>query len=548
MAETPYTPSSATITGRLADLAEQKANDPALVIVNGSRDEIVSRGEFAALSNQCASHLKGMGVAPGAAVVLFFDHQPLCYAMFFGAMAVGAIPTFMPTRTAKQEPTAFWQSHEALFKLIDPAAIFVAANDEDELSHALPKWSDCLTCYEHISKRTNAGRPEPICDEIAFLQHSSGTTGLKKGVALSHRAVLAHCEAYSAVIGLTEEDVIVSWLPVYHDMGLIACLLLPLLAGVPVVLIDRMAWLARPGSLFDAIERYQGTACWLPNFAFAHLAAFASDLQIRDLSSMRLFINCSEPCRPQSTERFVRVFGSWGVDNAKIATCYAMAEAVFAISQSKPGEQIPTFSGHEDRPDTLASGRLLNGMQIEIRDPEGTVLSAGSTGEIWIKGAWLFEGYFNRPDLTSERIQDGWYRTGDLGFLDLGGELFVLGRTDDLLVIDGRNIFAHDVEDALSCLDGLAPGRNLALGIADADAGTSKLTILAEAISPCESSALKKSIRRLLNQRFALSPGQIVLLAKGQLRKTTSGKISRQENQRAFLQGQLRSGYETHVN
>lgn len=548
MPDSPQDLDCSTILDRIADHAARDGGATALTLVRSDGEEQIDRAAFGQLVDRCAASLQRLGVRPGSVCVLFFDHQPLCYAMFFGAMTVGAVPTFMPTRTAKQEPTAFWQVHDQLFGLIDPAAIFACREKLDELAAALPDWTARFHAFEDVGHDTERGPVDLGRDSIAFLQHSSGTTGLKKGVALSHRAVLAHTDAYATAIELKAPDTVVSWLPVYHDMGLVACLLLPLLTGSPVVLIDRMDWLARPGKLFDAIERHRGTLCWMPNFAFAHLAALAADLTRRDLSSMRLFINCSEPCRPQTADRFVHAFAGWGVDRTKMATCYAMAETVFAVAQSEPGHKVPALQGEAGQPDTLSSGNPLQGIEVQIRDSSGRSLRIGSTGEVWIKGPWLFDGYYKRPQLTAERLSDGWYRTGDLACLATDGSIYVLGRTDDLLIIDGRNIFAHEVEEALNGLEGLAPGRNLALGLADADAGTAKLTILAEAVrTPREAIGLKRDIRRLIGQRFALSPSYILLLDRGQLHKTTSGKISRHQNRLAYLQGRFTAGTAPHV-
>lgn len=527
---------SDTITGRIADLASADGEATALVLIDRGEEQRLTRADFARLIDHCAAHLSAGGVEPGSVCVLFFDHQPLCYALFFGAMAIGAIPTFMPTLTAKQEPDAFWSAHRRLFDLIKPVVVFAARDQLEGLAGGLPGHGASLQAYEAIGEGHLNGSPLIASESTALLQHSSGTTGLKKGVALSHRSVLAHSDAYAKAINLTESDVVVSWLPVYHDMGLAACLLLPLITGRPAILMDRMAWLSRPGNLLAAIERHKGTLCWMPNFAFSHLVNICADQPVGDLSTMRLFINCSEPCRPHTEKRFADVFAGWGVTPRMMATCYAMAETVFAISQSKPNQPPAQMDGSGIGPATLSSGTVLAGLIVEIRNEQGCAVESGTVGEIWVSGDWLFDGYYERDDLTAQRTRDGWYQTGDLGQLSADGDLFVVGRTDDLLIINGRNIYAHEVEDALSGLTGLAPGRSLVLGVEDDRAGTRKLTILAETINRPPDD-LKKSIRRLINQRFALHPGEIVLLNRGQLHKTTSGKISRHQNLDAYTQG-----------
>lgn len=530
-----------TITARIAALEAADGDATALVLLKPDGEERLSRSGFSALAGRCAAHLKAAGVGRGDVCILFFDHQPLCYAMFFGTMAVGAVPSFMPTITAKQEPRAFWSAHRELLALIGPGAIFASRADIAGLAEGLPGQASLLCAYEDIAPPAQGETPAPEASGIALLQHSSGTTGLKKGVALSHRAVLAHTDAYAKAITLSSDDVVVSWLPVYHDMGLAACLLLPLITGTPAVLMDRMAWLARPVQLFRAIERHRGTLCWMPNFAFAHLARLCAGPPAHDLSTMRLFVNCSEPCRPSTAEQFTDAFSGWGLRPDAMATCYAMAETVFAVSQSSSGSK-PASLPAEDHPATLSSGKVLDGLSVELRGPDGHPVGAGQQGEIWVRGAWLFDGYYKRDALTQARVEGGWYRTGDLAAMGEDGSLFVLGRTDDLLIIDGRNFYAHEIEDCLSAIPGLSAGRTLALALEDERAGTRKLTILAERSGDGPPDPeLKKAIRRQVNQRFALHPSDILLLDRGQLHKTTSGKIARQQNLAAYIEGRFQN-------
>jgi fatty-acyl-CoA synthase len=182
------------------------------------------------------------------------------------------------------------------------------------------------------------GFPEIGEDDIAFLQHSSGTTGLKKGVALSHKSVLNQIESYSENLKLDSKDVIVSWLPLYHDMGLIACFILPMLKRIPVVMMDPFDWVRNPKMLFEQIEKNKGTLVWLPNFAFNFCAQMITEKH--ELSSMKAFINCSESCKPHTFRIFYDAFKGWGLKKHSMQTCYAMAETVFAVTQSKLQEDV----------------------------------------------------------------------------------------------------------------------------------------------------------------------------------------------------------------
>ena len=235
-------------------------------------------------------------------------------------------------------------------------------------------------------------------ESIALLQHSSGTTGLKKGVALSYAAIADHVESYARAVDLSPADVIVSWLPLYHDMGLIACLIMPAYFAVPVTHIDPLHWVGRPGTLLDAIVAHRGTFAWLPNFAFDHLSGTVSRRASEwDLSGMRAFIDCSEPCKSASLDRFAEAFAASGVRQGQLQCCYAMAETVFAVSQTRPGAGPPARIWVESeslhrgsRPklthpgkgvELVECGSVIEGLTVSIHDANGDEIADDMVGE-----------------------------------------------------------------------------------------------------------------------------------------------------------------------
>jgi acyl-CoA synthetase (AMP-forming)/AMP-acid ligase II len=314
----------------------------------------------------------------------------------------------------------------------------------------------------------------------------------------------------------------------YHDMGLITGFLMPAITGIPVISLDALRWVAHPTTLLDAIESYQATIAWLPNFAFHHLAQMAEVGKNWDLTSVRMLVNCSEPCRTSAFDTFLSRFELSGIGIENLQVSYAMAENVFAVTQTAPNLPAPR-SSREGYLNYLSSGRPINGTSIRIRKESHTESEDSVLGEILIAGDCLFGGYHKMPDLSAQRLIDGWYSTGDLGFVD-AGELFVVGRIDDVLNVNGKKVIAHEVESVLSLLPNVAPGRVLVYSDYDHDAGATRLLVAVETTQPSveNGDSLMSAIRRSVFSICGIRPYQVLLLDRGVLLKSTSGKISRQ--------------------
>ena len=512
-----------------------------------------------------AALFRARGARPGDIILLSLPLSDTLIEGFLGALCAGCVPSFMPIPSVKQDPALFWSSHNLLFTRLGGGLILTSVeNGAAVAAHVRDATMRVVTPADlasHTAMACDGGTPvhQWRPDDIACLQHSSGTTGLKKGVALSFAAIDAQLEAYARAIGIGRQDTIVSWLPLYHDMGFVACLLLPLALGIKSVMLDPFAWLVDPLSFFEAIEHHAGTFAWLPNFAFAHLVNAAGDEPVTadaihgderraDLSSLRALIDCSEACRPNTLAAFQHRFAGWGLRPSCLRTCYAMAETVFAVTQSRE-QQAPSVirveraaldaglvvpSAAAGAVALIASGVPLDGVELAILDEQGQAAALDRVGQIAVKAPFLFGGYHLEPDRTAGALRNGLYHTGDLGFR-MGDELFVLGRRDDLLVLLGRNVFANEVEALLGDVPGVKPGRVLAMGLDDEDIGSQQLVVLAETTDQVEARGARVAIRSRLESVLGVSPKKVVFVEPGWLVKSTSGKISRGENRRKFL-------------
>ena len=497
------------------------------------RAQTISYRELLDAASRYAAVYRKRGVRAGDVVLIILRHGPDLFPSFLGALLMGALPSFLPFLTPRQDPALYWAAQAALFSGIGARLLVTWGENLASLRRAMPEFSVPVHLAEDTPWDGDAPRIRPRDFRgPAFLQHSSGTTGLKKGVVITHEALAAQVRAYAEAIGLGKEDTIATWRPLYHDMGLIACFLMPAMLGVTVVAMDPFEWVIRPASLLDAVDQYRCTLAWLPNFAFHHILALAPAERRWDLSSVRALIDCSESCKPETLRLFSERFGL-GLD--KLQTCYALAENVFCATQSRLGDPVNVFHAEGESASILSCGRPIAGVQVRILDADGRDAPDGHAGEIALSGACLFDGYHGHPEETRSRLADGWYRTRDLGFLR-HGELCVTGRVDDLLIVHGGNYFAHDVEYAVNRVPGVVPGRSVAIAEYRAEGGTAEVVVLAETDggSPNGAHELARAIKRRVFSEMGLLVQEVGIVPRGRLIKTTSGKISRVENLRRY--------------
>lgn len=515
--------------------------------------------------------LRKHGIQPGDVVILILQHGiDLVYA-YFGAILHGAIPSIMPFLTEKLLPERYRADLTSLIAVTRPTAIITYPEFENEVRAALKPGEDSVKA---LLLTTQADSPRPpefgACaglerrpEDIVLLQHSSGTTGLQKGVALSHQAVLNQLEAYSQAIRLCAEDVFVSWLPLYHDMGLIACWLMPILLGNPLVLLSPFDWVRAPYRLFQAVSRYRGTLSWLPNFAYNFCAQKVRerDLEGVDLSSWRAISNCSEPVRWESHQLFYERFRAYGLRYEALATCYAMAENVFAVTQGgidrplvfedidRDSLQIERVArlAQPGRPSIrmLSCGSPIANTEVCILDEKGKPLPERHVGEVALRSNCMLTGYYNRPDATEKAFLDGWYLTGDYGYR-VGEELYVTGRKKDLIIVGGKNIYPQDLEMLAYEVPGVHPGRACAFGVFNEAMGTEDVVMVAEVDTedPTERQKIAEQIRAVVTRGSAIALRYVHVVGKHWLVKTSSGKTARLANKEKFLQEMQGKGQE----
>lgn len=539
----------------LASVLRNFENRRREVFCHFARGDSIDELTWGDLENSAQTVLKAYRATElprGAVILIFLRHVPELYGCFVGAMLGGFVPSFMPCPSRKQDPDLYWKSHASLFARVMPGAVVAdRATLEEMSSHGIDLTRTTAIALDDVAASPDSDRVAwtiPSSSEIALLQHSSGTTGLKKGVALSYAAIAGQVRAYQEALVLREDDLIASWLPLYHDMGLIACLIVPLSAGVPTIHIDPFEWTARPGILFERITQFHATLCWLPNFAFEHLATVARrDAMLYKLASVRAFVNCSEVCKPETFDRFVAAFSTSGVTHAAMQCCYAMAETVFAVTQTRLGQapkriwidRVDLGSGQEVRfaapgpgsKELVEVGSTIAGAVLRAHDGNGTPLPDGVVGELGVSADFLFKGYYQQPDLTNERLREGVYFTRDLGFT-LDGSVFVLGRLDDVIIVNGRNLYAHEVESLIQGVPGIKRGRSVAVPWNDERNGTQALALIAERDGSLQraDSAIRSDVLSTVFSVTQVTARSVHLVPEGWLVKTTSGKISRDLN------------------
>lgn len=517
--------------------------------------------EFAGAARSAAGAVRKLGLAPRAFVGIAHASGPGLHAAWLGALWAGLVPTILAPPSPRMEPRKYAEGFRSIVSQLRLDAILTDEPTRGALGALLPAHCPVVTMPTGAPGEQISSPPEPVdADAEAVVQHTSGTTGAQKAIGLTSRQILGFIEAYAECLDLRDDDATVSWLPLYHDMGFIACFVLPLVTGRRLVEMSPFDWLQRPALLFDAIAAHGGTLCWLPNFAFNVLSEERVLRPAEErgcawrLERMRAFINCSEPVMAGSIDRFVSRLARHGVRRGQVIASYAMAESVFAVTHNaigspvvrsfaKPalqseGKAVPARATDRETVDLISSGRVLAPMRVEVRGPRGDVLGDGRIGEIFVAGPFRFDGYRGRPDLNQRAIDaGGCFATGDLGFI-CDGELFVTGRSKDLIIIRGRNYYPQDIEAAAGAVEGVKAGRVAAFSVPDPGAGTEKLVVMLELEDgrDADTTGIIVAVRRAVAQGLDCVIGDLRIVPPRALVKSTPGKVARADNRRRYLE------------
>jgi fatty-acyl-CoA synthase len=520
----------------------------------------VTFGEFMRLAKLQAAEFLAQGLGAGDRIILIMPQGIPLMTAFAGAMMLGAVPAILAYPNFKADPDKYAAGLAGVTQNLQAHLVVVDEEFPTALSHRITMADGARLVASSLPSLSSAEPSLPALSleshGLAFIQHSAGTTGLQKGVALSHGAVLTQLHHLATALKVSGQDSIYSWLPLYHDMGLIACFMLPLTYHVPIVMQSPIEWVMRPGVMLQLIAEFRCTLAWLPNFAFQFLArrVRAEDRGNYDLSSLRALVNCSEPIRAQSIDEFLSTYETCGLPSDVVKTSYAMAENVFAITQSPidgtprrlwvDGQQL--WNDHRvvpvpDRADKsicfVSSGQCIDGNQVRIVRADGTTLPEGRVGEIMIRSDSLFGGYYNRPDLTAQVFQDGWYWSGDLGFVH-DGELYVIGRKKDLIIVAGKNIYPQDIEEIVWSHPAIHDGRAVAFGLYNPDLGTEDILVVAEVEEEeqlQDSVEIERTIRSTIAAALDVTPRTIYLKPPRWVVKSTAGKPARSTTREKLL-------------
>lgn len=401
--------------------------------------------------------------------------------------------------------------------------------------------------------------PVPDPSSHAILQFTSGSTSDPKGVVLPHRAVCSNLDAIATAAELdVDTDVLVSWLPLYHDMGLVGLLSLAMTTGTTFVIGAPQDFLASPARWMEWMSDYGGTATAGPNFSYVlatrALRRAAKEERQLDLSQLRVVLNGAEPIDPATVEDFVDAGAPFGIPPGCIFPAFGMAEVAIAGTFPPPGRGLvvdtvdrrvleteryaaPATAGAEGARSFALLGRAVPGLEVRIVDPgDGRQLGEREVGELEIRGTSVCSGYYRRPELNEHLFHDEWLRTGDLGYL-VGGELVLCGRIKDVIIVGGRNVFPEDVERACNDVEGVRAGNVIAFGI-DTDRGKEGLVVVAESKAD-DLEPIRRSLSERIRSSVGLPARDVVLVAPGTLPKTSSGKLQRSLCRQQYLERQL---------
>lgn len=518
---------------------------------------------FAALARgaeRMAAGLQGLGLEAGQAVAIMLPTGRDYFFTFLGVLKAGGVPVpvYPPGRPAQLE-----EHMRRHLKIIANCAapVMVTMAEATSFSALLTAHVDTLihvvTPGDVVAK---AGRFRPVvvhADDTAFIQYTSGSTGDPKGVVLSHGNLLANVRAMGQAAAATPDDVFISWLPLYHDMGLIGAWFGSLYCGAHLVIMSPLAFLSRPRRWLAAMTRYGGTISAAPNFAYDLCLRRLSDedLDGLDLSRWRCALNGAEAVSPQTVTAFIEKFSAVGFKPEAAMPVYGLAENSVGVAFPPLGRapvidriQRRAFMGSgRAEPATTADstalsfpacGHALPGHEIRVVDPAGRELPDRREGRIQFKGPSSTAGYLHAPEASAALFDGDWLNSGDLGYL-VHGDVFVTGRSKDVIIRGGRNIYPAEIEEAVGTLEGIQAGNVAAFGSPDPDTGTERLIVLAESRKrkPEARDALTQTVNAVVTDLTGSPPDMVVLAPPRTVPKTSSGKIRRSSAREIFESG-----------
>ena len=541
-------------------------------------------GELYAAAQRCAEELARRGVPAGGRVSLMLPTSRQFFICYAGILLAGAVPVpiYPPFRADRIEEYAERQGAilnnagvsllltfrraEAVARLLKPRVksligVVDACKLLEAAEKAPPPAPGALPAFLSGSRLRKPG-------DLALLQYTSGSTGDPKGVMLTHANLLANMRSIAEGLGLSREDVGISWLPLYHDMGLIGAWLTLLLHGTPLVVMSPLAFLTRPERWLQAISKYKCTIGAAPNFAYELCVRKIPDkaMEGADLSSWRAALNGAEPVNPETLERFINRFEKYGFKREAMLPVYGLAEASLGVTFpplyrgpkvdrvereafASSGRAMPAKAGDENAIAFVSSGMAVPRHEVMIVDENGNELPERTEGFLWFRGASATSGYYMNPEATAKLFTGGppvpegefpWVNSGDKAY-EADGEIYITGRVKDIIIKGGRNLYPHEVEELASRAEGIRKGCVVAFGLKGEETGTEKLVIVAEAREEDRErrAGIVAAINDQVSQGLGLPPDRVELIPPGSIPKTSSGKLRRDETKQLYLAGTL---------
>jgi len=508
-----------------------------------------------------AAHFAETGLATGQTVAIMLPTSPEYLYCFYGVLLAGGIPVplYPPARLSTIEDHL--TRHIGILRSAR-AALLVTVPEAKALAYLLRAQVDSLRA---VMTPADFAAPPPAgfapvlakAEDIAFLQYTSGSTGQPKGVVLTHENLLANVRAMGKAVRATTDDVFVSWLPLYHDMGLIGGCFATMVLGFPVVLMSPLAFLTRPAQWLWAIHRHRGSISGGPNFAYelCMRRIDEADLAGLDLSSWRFAFNGAEPVSPETIHAFERRFAAYGLRNNVVAPVYGLAECSVGLAFTPPGEpweldriERERFArSGEARPAAtedpaplvvVGCGRVIPEHDMRVVDAAGIELPERHEGQLEFRGPSATSGYYRNPEATKGLFDGAWLRTGDRAYF-ADGNLFLTGREKDIIIRGGRNISPYELEEAIGDLEGIRRGCVAAFASRGADQATERLVVLAETreTDAEKKNALRRRINELAVDIIGMPCDDVVLAPPHSVPKTSSGKIRRVASREYYEHG-----------
>lgn len=513
------------------------------------------------MARRGAAFLAAAGIGAGDRVLLSLPTSWSLIEIYFGAIFRGAQPVMVAPPGALGGAAAHAHKIEGLVALLGPKRLFCdAAALKEFLEFGAPEAAKIAMTPEQLDVLTPAAgktehRPEP--GDLAFLQLTSGSTGRQRAVMIRHTNVIHNAVAMghmSNISSFSALDRVVSWLPLNHDMGLVGCLFFSIVQGIDVFLLRPESFLARPRLWLQTLSANKGTLSAGPNFAFQLCVERieAEEIAGIDLSNWRIGVAGAEMVHPDTCAQFTQKFASSGFKPETMVPSYGMAEATLAVTGDRKNRGVrtaPVPSGNQDGlglKEVVCVGEPVTDTQVRISAASvpGQFLDDGKVGEVCVSGPGIFGGYYNDAAATAESLQEAggarWLRTGDIGFMK-DGELYITGRTKDLLIIHGHNLMPHELEWLAEGVSGGGGAERCGAFSVETSAQGEQAVLVMEASSTDagELGKIEHEVRVRVGRALGLPLSDLVFVKRGQIPKTTSGKVQRRELRQRYLDGKL---------